>query len=59
MSGTRIVTCTCSHAYQDTRYGKRRRVANVGENGVARCTVCGTEHGAKAMAPAAAKDAKK
>ena len=44
---TKIVSCTCPHAYQDSRYGSGRRVGNkVAKSGVIayRCTVCGREH---------------
>lgn len=47
MSGTKILTCTCEHKFQDGKYGKYRRVhnrvnpsSNVEEY---RCTVCGKE----------------
>lgn len=44
-----IKQCTCSHQYQDTKYGKQQRVHNptkktVGDRVVQRCTVCGKEH---------------
>lgn len=43
--GTVRKRCTCSHAYQDKRYGKGVRIMNrcakQGQS-TARCTVCGT-----------------
>jgi hypothetical protein len=43
-SGTEIKPCTCEHAYQDEKYGKRKRVYNRrikdGKNVGSRCTVC-------------------
>ena len=45
MSGTVIKRCTCKHAYQDKRYGRGKRVHNVGEGNKGNvpevCTVCG------------------
>ena len=38
--GTKIINCTCQHAFQDQRYGPGRRVANVTKDGSGRCTVC-------------------
>lgn len=40
--GTKILTCTCAHAFQDERHGKGRRVHNpCGKDGkTLRCTVC-------------------
>lgn len=46
---TRIMTCTCQHRFQDTRYGKQQRVYNschaAGKTVLLkwRCTVCGNE----------------
>jgi hypothetical protein len=40
---TKLITCTCKHGYQDSKYGKRRRVANELSKSVPkkyRCTVC-------------------
>ena len=42
---TKILSCTCSHDYQDQRYGARRRVHNRVDkpdvhDGGWRCTVC-------------------
>ncbi|MHA2247849.1 MAG: hypothetical protein ACXADY_23080 [Candidatus Hodarchaeales archaeon] len=51
-----FVKCTCQHAYQDKRYGRFIRVANLrgrgraGTVGTYRCTVCSAEH-AKAVTP--------
>ena len=43
-----IKKCTCSHAYQDQKYGSKMRVANqmAKETPTWRCTVCGKEIGA-------------
>ena len=45
---TKIITCTCEHAYQDLKYGTNKRVCNqkVNKSGAAafRCTVCCKEH---------------
>lgn len=42
---TVILPCECRHDFQDQRYGRGRRVHNVGKEGLfARCTVCGKEH---------------
>lgn len=35
-----IKSCNCKHAFQDARYGKKKRVHNKCEKGL-RCTVCG------------------
>lgn len=48
-TGSRVMLCGCSHAWQDSRYGKGKRVHNATKKlvGVAqqyRCTVCGAEH---------------
>ena len=44
MSDTRIKRCSCAHVFQDKKYGKGRRVFNVGKNGdKAKCTVCNKE----------------
>jgi len=40
MSKTFIKTCTCNHKYQDSKYGKKKRVHNEMVNGYYRCTVC-------------------
>jgi hypothetical protein len=44
-SDTKVMFCTCSHDYQDARYGKNNRVHNYAPKGSAtggyRCTVCG------------------
>lgn len=45
-----IITCTCSHDYQDKVYGKGRRVANKmkgvsKDSKKARCTSCGSIKG--------------
>ena len=42
------VSCSCTNDFQDKRYGKKRRVANVATDGEkAACTVCGTIHNIK------------
>ena len=40
-----IRKCTCEHAYQDKKYGKKKRVYNQTKKGekTGRCTVCGKE----------------
>ena len=43
---TRIAACTCSHAFQDDRYGKQQRVHNMMKESVPqkwRCTVCSSQ----------------
>lgn len=41
-----ILRCSCSHAFQDAKYGSGMRVHNSSLKGKAwRCTVCGTERG--------------
>jgi hypothetical protein len=43
--GSRVVSCDCNHEYQDSKYGKNRRVANNCKDGKsATCTVCGRGH---------------
>lgn len=37
---TKVIQCSCSHDYQDRRYGKGKRLANKTQTGW-RCTVCG------------------
>lgn len=48
MSGTTIVKCRCERTpaceFQDRRYGKGRRVANINAKGEGHCTCCGTIH---------------
>ncbi len=39
MSKTMIRDCTCEHAYQDSKYGKSKRVFNAGMKSYV-CTVC-------------------
>lgn len=39
-----ILICNCDHAFQDKRYGKKRRVFNTikdGKTNEYRCTACG------------------
>ena len=38
-----IKKCVCKHPWQDKKYGKQNRVANLMFNGGGRCTVCGKE----------------
>lgn len=38
---TKILPCTCSHPYQDSRYGPGNRVHNPGKEKTYTCTVCG------------------
>lgn len=42
MGNTCLVNCTCKHNFQDERYGRGVRVANLTKDNKARCTVCGT-----------------
>lgn len=51
---TRIINCECQHEFQDKRYGAGKRVANITDNGDARCTICGKTKG-KSDAKAEAK----
>lgn len=49
VGATKILYCSCIHAYQDKRYGAGRRVHNIGggrggNNAKYRCTVCGKEN---------------
>lgn len=49
MSSTAILSCKCSHEYQDTVYGKGRRLHNRSgkkENSHYACTVCGDKKSA-------------
>ena len=39
-----ILVCNCVHAFQDKKYGKKRRLFNtikLGKSNEFRCTVCG------------------
>lgn len=41
-NNTKILPCTCTHAYQDKKYGRGNRVHNKIKTGAGwRCTVCG------------------
>lgn len=43
----KIVKCTCSHAWQDSKYGKGKRAQNKTDKPggkTYRCTVCGREN---------------
>jgi hypothetical protein len=44
MAGTTRVACTCDHAYQDEKYGKKIRVHNIKQDPSkgSTCTVCGS-----------------
>lgn len=51
---TAIITCTCTSEFQDTLYGKKRRVMNHAPSKGAkpnryRCTVCKKEHDYKSQ----------
>jgi len=35
----KVISCSCSHSYQDKKYGKNKRYANETTKGY-RCTVC-------------------
>ena len=39
-----IKKCTCKHAFQDKRYGKKNRSMNKTDKGEYRCTVCERAH---------------
>jgi len=44
MSGFVILTCVCKSDFQDKKYGKSKRVANLSKTELnAFCTVCGTK----------------
>lgn len=47
---TTIKPCTCTHAYQDGKYGAGKRVFNETKKGNkdGRCTVCKSMHAGKA-----------
>jgi len=49
-----IISCTCTHEYQDKLYGKGRRVFNEGKTNY-KCTVC---KATKALTGTEKKDAK-
>ncbi len=42
MAGTVVLSCTCKSDFQDHRYGRGKRVHNVGLKDNATCTVCGS-----------------
>jgi len=42
---TKLMRCTCKHAYQDELYGAGNRMANEMRSGQYVCTVCGTTLG--------------
>lgn len=39
---TKLMKCTCNHAFQDEMYGYRNRMANEMRSGQYRCTSCST-----------------
>jgi len=44
---SKIILCTCTHPYQDKKYGKGKRVHNPCGKGMSqsyRCTVCKKEN---------------
>lgn len=48
MAKTGIINCNCKSEYQDEKYGKNKRLANLkgdtkNTNDMARCTVCGKD----------------
>ena len=47
---TKIMSCTCTHSFQDKKHGKGRRVFNQMKGDPPRyaCTICGTQKGAPA-----------
>lgn len=48
-----ILTCTCVHPYQESRYGPGKRVHNPTKDGKAwRCTVCRAEQTVAGSGPA-------
>ncbi len=42
-TSTKVLTCYCEHEFQDSQYGKMRRMCNAIANGGYRCTVCGKD----------------
>jgi len=47
---TKLIRCTCAHAYQDELYGAGNRMANEMRTGQLICTVCGAIAGTKSTA---------
>ncbi len=42
---TKLIECTCSHPYQQNRYGNKRVMnKKAGDKKVYTCTVCSREH---------------
>ncbi len=39
----RVMDCSCPHEFQDSRYGKGKRLHNPHKGGKYGCTVCGKE----------------
>ena len=44
-SGVKVEVCACHNSYQDTKYGKGKRVHNLKRDGSRKCTVCGNVKG--------------
>lgn len=42
-AGTIVGSCFCPHPYQDEKYGKGRRVFNIGRGQKGSCTSCGKD----------------
>lgn len=40
----KIIKCSCESKYQDSKYGLKRRVANITSKDKGRYTVCGREN---------------
>lgn len=46
---SKLVKCTCKHAFQDEMYGVGNRVANEMRSGQLSCTVCGATIGTQSI----------
>ena len=57
MSKTMIRDCTCEHAYQDSKYGFKKRVFNAGMKQYA-CTVCSKTMGSVESVSSSKKEKK-
>ena len=46
MSESKIMACTCTHSFQDFRYGAGKRIMNktASDTPTWRCTVCAIDH---------------
>jgi len=42
---TKVMPCSCKHAYQDQKYGPGMRLWNFAKKAGWRCTVCGVSKG--------------